>query len=504
MSRSRTFHWATGIGIFLITVSLCGFASGGHVYVRDGAAMYLMGCSIIDHHWIDVGQHPNTVGGKSGNDNLYYMPFGFLQPLLSTPFILTGRILAESFKTQYLSFFAATWLNWIISGLLAIAIWQCSLMMKFNYFWSIIAGFAIIFTTPFWIYSQTFFSEPLTALLTLWAWMMIYKSHSNNQSLPSLAIAGILCGVITWLRPLGGIVIPILFLYLLMLEKHKPSSGKLNILKKIIAFMAPAIAGVAGYLTYNYVRFGNIAETGYDLLPDGSPRSFTLDPILGMKILLFSPGKSIFIFAPLLLLLPIGLILLWKSHHHSEAVFVVLTGMIYLVILSSWARVEGGVTWGPRLFLPAVPVLFLALLPVFNSRNILLRSLLIFLIISGVCIQITGITVNFSTIIAQHIDEYFSPADGVYEFSFNPFPHHINHLLSVISDPGFILKRDRATANWNRNSDQINPMNGLDFWWFQFYLDDVSIWLILFMLFILGFGFIAGCSLIKISLPNRA
>ncbi|MCD4652819.1 hypothetical protein K8T06_02670 [bacterium] len=474
MVETRKIQISIGIGIFLITLSICGFTSGGHVYVRDGAAMYLMACSIIDQQWIDVKQHPNTVGGKIGEDGRYYMPFGFLQPVLTTPLIFFGRILAESFNTQYLSFFAATWFNWIITSLLAVTLWRCSVLLGLNSLTAIFPGFAIVFSTPFWVYSQTFFSEPLAALISLLAWLFVYKAKSHDKNLLNLTIAGVLCGIITWLRPLGGILIPALFIYLLLSEKRRSKSiAYIQLLKRSASFLIPACIGITGYLFYNYLRFGHILETGYDLLPDGTPRSFTLDPVYGLKILLLSPGKSIFVFAPLLLLLPLGLILLWKARRKPETIFIVLTGAIYLTVLSSWARVEGGVTWGPRLFLPAIPILFLGLVPLFNLRNRVIRVLLICLMVSGIFIQSAGIIVNFSTIIYQHIDEYFSPQNGVYVYSFNPFPAHINQIISVMSKPEPIQKKTPANATWNRNTDQINPMDGLDLWWLQFWSDGV-------------------------------
>jgi len=120
-------HFLTALGLFLITVGLCGVFAGGHVYVRDGAAMYMMSASIVDHHWFDVdSSHPNTVGGRFGPDGKYYMLFGYLQPLLATPFFMVGRKLAETFQTDYISFFAVTVFNWCVTGMLACHVYGVS------------------------------------------------------------------------------------------------------------------------------------------------------------------------------------------------------------------------------------------------------------------------------------------------------------------------------------------------------------------------------------------
>jgi len=501
----RTSEIRSVIGIFLLTFSLCGLFAGGHVYVRDGAAMYLMAQSVVNHGGFDVpDSHPNTVGGRYGPDGRYYMPFGFLQPLLSTPFILAGRLAAEATDTRYMVFFCVTIFNWCVTAGLAAAVFKGFMALGVRRSRAVLAGLTVIFSTPFWVYSQTFFAEPLTALLSVLAWQLMVR-YKYTGTRRFLIASGTVAGAVAWVRPLGGIILPVLALYFLLILKDRSTriSGN-RIPADLTAFLVPVATGLAGILAYNQLRFGHVLETGYDRLPDGSFRSFTLDPLTGLNILLFSPGKSVFVFAPLLILAPFAIIRAFtqKSRRRDVLFFAVLS-LLYLIVLSSWARVEGGVSWGPRLLLPAIPFLWFTLGDLFNTRRRPLQILLATLLITGIVIQFSGVMVNFSTYVYRHIESYFSPVNGRYVFSFNPIAGHFRHLSRTVTDPAGYARRPPDQAAWNRQTDQINPMDGLDLWWIQFYRDGVRMDFIVTVFAFLCLTGVTGSLLLRVHYKRR-
>jgi len=368
---------------------------------------------------------------------------------------------------------------------------------------SVLISIAVGISTPFWIYSRTFFSEPLASLGTLVAAWGVYR-YGQTRKLHFLIISALCCSAIILIRPLAGASIPIIFLYLLVTlhsvsDKHGESVRSAH----IGYFTAIVGAGICLVLLYNYLRFGSVMETGYDKLPSGRPRNFTLPPLIGLKILLFSPGKSIFLFQPLILPAIWGIIIWIKQRKHLPEIILTLSvPVIFLVILSQWARVEGGVTWGPRLFLPAIPVLLLGLAPVISGQKKHLRVLILAIII-GVCVQIPGILVNFSTYIHVHHNEYFNPMNGDYQFDFNPFPGHILILAKNIRYiNNQFIPYSELDASHHRNLLQINYQEGLDLWFLHLWRDRVPISFILSAMFFQILLIISGVLLMHRNLSN--
>jgi 4-amino-4-deoxy-L-arabinose transferase-like glycosyltransferase len=118
-----------------------------------------------------------------------------------------------------------------------------------------------------------------------------------------------------------------------------------------------------------------LAWTGwYSLLRDGSllpavyGGTFSTPLPTGLNGLLLSPGKSLFVYNPFLLLAIPGAVALWRRDRAATALLVVLLAARVLVY-ARWSDWAGGVSWGPRFLMPAVGPL--ALLAVYGVSRIL-------------------------------------------------------------------------------------------------------------------------------------
>lgn len=84
---------------------------------------------------------------------------------------------------------------------------------------------------------------------------------------------------------------------------------------------------------------------------------FTNPVWVGVHGLLFEPTKSVLLFAPVVVVLPLALIHLWRSHRPA---FVLVTAnlAITLGLTVTWFAWHGSWSWGPRLIIPGlVPAL---------------------------------------------------------------------------------------------------------------------------------------------------
>ncbi len=137
-------------------------------------------------------------------------------------------------------------------------------------------------------------------------------------------------------------------------------------LKPLVAFGAPvAMMGLA-LAWWNHYRFGSLWATGsyhqaHSLWAD--------DFLMGWVHNLFSLNQGLLVFAPPLLLAPVGFIALWRRHRPLTIVLLGMTVLQYLFYSSFIFWAEASV-WGPRFLLIAVPLLLLPLaaLPVSEER----------------------------------------------------------------------------------------------------------------------------------------
>ena len=80
--------------------------------------------------------------------------------------------------------------------------------------------------------------------------------------------------------------------------------------------------------------------------------------LVGFFGILFSPGKSLFLFNPLTLFGCLAFMLFLRQQRKTAFLFGWLI-VSHLLLFSSWWSWQGGMGWGPRLMLVVLPYLIL-------------------------------------------------------------------------------------------------------------------------------------------------
>jgi hypothetical protein len=113
------------------------------------------------------------------------------------------------------------------------------------------------------------------------------------------------------------------------------------------------LAGWVGLaLWYNWIRFGSLFEFGYE-------RGFALSHLGVMPYnYLLNPAYAIWIYAPPLVLAATRWPSFWRRHT-QDAALLLAVALSYFLPYLAWH--DPGQGWGPRLFLPALPLLLLPL-----------------------------------------------------------------------------------------------------------------------------------------------
>jgi hypothetical protein len=262
--------------------------------------------------------------------------------------------------------------------------------------------------TPIFAYSGWLFSEPLSAaIFTGVAWLVFRPKRGDriheeperqsvsreSVSLRTAALAGLVLGLATIVRPTNVLAIGIFMLALLARD------GKAA-LRTACVMCATSAIGVAILLAHNALLFGSPFAFGYPTAAEGGKQLNRFDtPFLtGVYGFLFSPGKSVFIFAPPVILALAGLRGLWQRER-GLAALAVLFPLIEVLFFAKYSQWEGGYCVGPRYLVPALVFLSLGLGPVLADARARSRSPLkviaVVLLVLGALVQGVSLATSF-------------------------------------------------------------------------------------------------------------
>lgn len=208
--------------------------------------------------------------------------------------------------------------------------------------------------TPIFAYSAWLFSEPLSAaMFTASAWLLFARPISRQQAV----VAGLILGMSTLVRPTNVLAVGV-FLVAILASHGKSVPGT------AFAFCATSAIGVTILLVHNTILFGSPFAFGYPAAAEGAKQLNHFDtPLLtGLYGFLFSPGKSVFVFAPPVILALLGIAGLWRRNRGLATVATLLP-LVDLLFFAKYSQWEGGYCVGPRYLVPALVFLCLGLGP---------------------------------------------------------------------------------------------------------------------------------------------
>jgi hypothetical protein len=214
------------------------------------------------------------------------------------------------------------------------------------------ASLAFAFCTFVWSYSRNLFDGVLCMTLLTGAMLsMMQFARTKNSRLFLLATMLYGCGVITRLSMILPLVAFAVYLTMVFWQDRRQLI-RLAIMGGIV--LAP-FAVWQGY--YNHLR------TGDWLLSPMITGQYTANELtgnlgVGITGLLFSPGKSIFLYCPLALL-SVVCFRRFMARYPPEATFVALLSGFWLLLHAKLANWFGLWGWGPRYFITIAPVLAL-------------------------------------------------------------------------------------------------------------------------------------------------
>jgi hypothetical protein len=306
---------------------------------------------------------------------------------------------------------------------------------------ALIAGLTFGLATLAWPYAKTFFSDPLAALCLTVAAMALLHFRDSGRSINTFG-AGLTLAVAVATRYANVVVIP--FFGLLLLKYQMPNqqisksanrqtpalpsripsqslpdpvpgirdgagSGQVRVgkllnhkspisyaqragnLRAWVAFGMPLITIASAIAYYNVTRYGNPLNTGY--LPQENFSGIWWQGIAG---LLISPGRGLFLYAPVLLMMLPATPSFFRRHR-AEAALAGTIILVHLLLYGKWFMWHGGYAWGPRFMVPTLPFFVIGMAPVIEWARESIWWRRGFLVLAGLSgmIQILGLSVHF-------------------------------------------------------------------------------------------------------------
>jgi len=381
MSDSRTSRATGGALLFLFFQALYGLTSSGNVFrAPDEFEVYFQVEHFVDAGDISipqtmaitqrvvkngqvVGQEP-VFFGTIGRDRKPYAPYGPLAAFLALPHHLIGRAVASVAGVPRTPLPGGLAWLFIVGGVTMLATATAAALAVTGFHRAVLAvgasqGDALRLSlllggaTVLWPYGTSFFSEAFQAAAFIWsaALLLERKPRTVVTAAALIAIAG--------LTKVTSLVFAPAFVVAVLADRAVAAPARM---KAAVALCVAIGFAVGVHLTWNAVRFGDPLNFGYDwaeTIPQLPARAFLASDIpRGLVVLLASPGKSLLLWAPPLLLSAIGIRWFWRTQR-PVALGVIVAGTTGLIFFAAYLFPEGGYSHGPRNLVPILPLLML-------------------------------------------------------------------------------------------------------------------------------------------------
>ena len=343
----------------LVVVALCAalmLLYLGYMNAFDADRMYQVSAGIAEYG------RPTRYPGFST-----WTKYGFGQPLIAVPFFWLGQVggwLGGEFDG--ITRLTVSFTNLVVTALTLLVLYRAARRFA-SVGTSLAVAASYLLATPALNYGRTFFSEPAGGLLLLTSILLILpesKGQPNEEAkwAPSsrrLLLSGLCLGGMLLFKPAFAIYWPAVGLAVLWLCLRKPRSGVGALVGKLALFGIGPLAALVVQGAYNYIRYAPLADalfrTGYE-----KEEGFSTPLLEGLGGLLFSPGKSVFLYAPVLILMPVGLWLMFRrggSAGRLAAWLIVAEVVVGFGFNAMWWAWTGNFAWGPRLIVPVLPLM---------------------------------------------------------------------------------------------------------------------------------------------------
>src|SRR3954469_22707559 len=209
-------------------------------------------------------------------------------------------------------------------------------------------------------FSAEFFSHVISAALAFAAFCVLIKERDGPPRRWPIFAAGLLAGLAVTFEFQTGLVGVVLIFFALARSSDR--------LRRAAAYAVGSLVGAAPMLAFNAWAFGNPlrlaysdavafpGRSGHDVLGLNSDGFFGITtPRFDSATDLLFAGRGLLVLTPIVVMAVVGVFLM-RRKHRAEANTILAITAVYFIYNSGYWLPYGGGTPGPRLLIPALPV----------------------------------------------------------------------------------------------------------------------------------------------------
>ncbi len=438
-----------------------------------------------------------------GVDGRRYSFWGIGQSVCLLPFnalaLLLEKLTPIGPKTAdlFAQFLASLLFFPFVGALVVWLVYRLLILLNYSESVSIFVAAIFAFATMHFHYSVITYEQTQVAALLLLSIIFLVKNLRQRRFL----YAWLLClslGLCLLFRL--GSMSEILPIYLIAAGEEILSDSEKSRFARAGKWLLAGLCGTGAIIVflgwYNYIRFGSILESGYGIGAStalGGHGIFESRSLSTLAAKLFSPGKSIFLYNPVLLLFPVCIYSFYRRHRTAAlAAFSAVVGsFMFHSFHTTWA---GDYAWSIRYEVPVLAFLILPLAQWFSRRmKSMVRILMIALIFVSCTIQLTSVVYKFDLEFFQNPNHCIIPDDYVWDLSQSHLIkrfHNIGAHLTGNRDFGSVavLEEEPLIMKRNFSEDDVKKAYHVNFFPFKarsiphsksFWIPLLCFWLVL-------------------------
>lgn len=345
----------------------------GHFFGSDEMAVYATTRSLYERASLEIPPGPHRYVGRDGR---VYGHFAIGQSVLALPFYGLGRMAAAVLPdaaSRALAgrpaegdlidahgdpqVFAVALYAVVASGLLVALFYLFERRLGISPRSAVVASLALA-TTTYVAAMSTYFLRHTSEALTLLGGLYLLLVWRQTRSLRALSLGVLVASSTLLVRVPATVVAPAMAAYLAWLVRVDRRSAAPTPRRQLLLAVGIPLAGVLSvHVALNGALWGTPIAS-----PMLSQSAFFGTPIwIGLHGFLLSPGCSLFVYSPPLLLLPVTLPALWRTQR-DECIAVLAISVSLLVFCARFDAWTG--LWsspGPRYLFVLTPFLMLPL-----------------------------------------------------------------------------------------------------------------------------------------------